>query len=78
MVNNIEQPAQAAGAESFHYEAGFLDASALADRLGVSVGTIRNWTNAGALPAIRLDCGRLVRYHWPSVESALLRAQRSQ
>lgn len=65
------------GAEQKQEPAGFLDASAVAERLGVSVGTVRNWTHAGALPAIKLNCGRLVRYDWPSVREALLRQQRN-
>lgn len=38
-----------------------VDAEAVPRKIGVSVGTIRNWTASGDLPAIRLKCGRLVR-----------------
>ncbi len=68
--------APTAGAALATESAGFIDAAALAARLGVSVGTVRNWTNSGELPAIRLNCGRLIRYDWGSVRESLLRRQR--
>jgi excisionase family DNA binding protein len=71
-----QQSAQPAGVVQENESVGFISASALAARLGVSVGSIRNWTSAGELPAIKLNCGRLIRYDWPSVRAALLRKQR--
>ena len=47
----------------------------LCRRLAISSGTAKNWRDAGKLPFIRLS-GRSVRFHYPSVLSAMLRAQR--
>lgn len=54
----------------------WLDAATVALRLGVTINTVRSWTNAGGLPAVRLNCGRRILYHWPDVKAALLRMQR--
>jgi hypothetical protein len=55
-------------------EAGFLTESELIVRLKVSRGSLVNYRNQGILPFVRI--GRSVRYHWRSVEQALLRKQR--
>jgi len=54
---------------------GFIDADELLRRVPFSRGTLRNRMKAGKLPYIRLD-GRKLCFHCPSVEQALLRAQR--
>jgi excisionase family DNA binding protein len=51
------------------------DAKGIAVLLGVSLPTVRKWTKEGELPAIRFNCGRSVRYDWPSVREHLLRKQ---
>jgi hypothetical protein len=48
----------------------------LCRRLDICRRTESNLRERGKLPFIRL--GRCVRYHWPSVEAALLRQQRGQ
>jgi excisionase family DNA binding protein len=53
----------------------FVTSQQLAARLQVSIGTLRNWRESGKLPFI-VTPGRSVRFHLPSVEQALLRAQR--
>ena len=52
----------------------FIDTVELCRRLGCSRRTTANLRERGTLPAVIL--GRLVRYHWPSVEAALIRQQR--
>ena len=54
----------------------FIDTVELCRRLGCSRRTTANLREKGKLPAVIL--GRLVRYHWPTVESALLRQQTGQ
>jgi excisionase family DNA binding protein len=54
----------------------FIDTVELCRRLGCSRRTTTNLRERGKLPAVIL--GRLVRYHWPSVEAALLRQQKGQ
>ncbi|HEV2210217.1 MAG TPA: helix-turn-helix domain-containing protein, partial [Verrucomicrobiae bacterium] len=78
LAMNETQNAPTTGAPEKSGGSSFTDAAGLAARLGVSIGTIRNWTKRGALPAVRLNCGRLVRYHLPTVEQALLQSQRGQ
>lgn len=53
----------------------FISADQLLRRVPFSRGTLRARMQAGKLPYIRLD-GRKLCFHWPSVEQALLRAQR--
>jgi hypothetical protein len=55
-------------------ETGFIDEKELVARLKVSRGSVVNYRNRGLLPFVRL--GRSVRYHWPTVQSTLLRQQR--
>lgn len=55
---------------------GLLDEDALLQRLPVSRRTLHSWRTKGLLPYVRPPGGRRVLYHWPSVESALLRLQR--
>ena len=47
----------------------------LRTKLPVSKRTLKNWRDEGSLPFIRLPGSRLVFYHWPSVQAALLRQQ---
>lgn len=44
----------------------YMSARQVAERLGVSTQTIRNWTKARAIrPAFK--CGRVIRYDWEQV-----------
>jgi excisionase family DNA binding protein len=54
----------------------FIDTLELCRRLGCSRRTTTNLRERGKLPAVIL--GRLVRYHWPTVEATLLRQQTGQ
>ena len=56
-------------------ETGFIDEKGLLARLPVSRRTLGNWKAEGVLPYIKI--GRRCLYDWPSVQSALLRRQRS-
>jgi len=58
-------------------DGGFQSESQLLPRLGVSRRTLKNWRDRGLIPFCRLPGSRLVKYHWPSVEAALLRAQKN-
>lgn len=53
----------------------FLKSQECARLIGVSVPTLDNWRRDGKIPFVRCP-GRSVRFHWPSVEQALLRMQR--
>ena len=53
----------------------FVHSAELARRLGIGVGTLRQWTKVGKLPFIQLR--RKIVWHWPTVQQALLRAQRN-
>jgi excisionase family DNA binding protein len=53
----------------------FVTAQQLAAQLQVSISTIRNWRESGALPYV-VTPGRSIRFHMPTVEQALLRRQR--
>ncbi|HTX20496.1 MAG TPA: hypothetical protein VMD27_01360 [Candidatus Aquilonibacter sp.] len=55
-------------------KAGFIDEKELLKRLPVSRRTAFNWQRCGKLPCVKI--GRRKLFHWPSVESALLRQQR--
>jgi len=50
---------------------GFLSVDELARRFGVVPATIREWTRAGRIPALR--CGRLWRYRFSDVIETLER-----
>jgi excisionase family DNA binding protein len=54
----------------------FIDTVELCRRLGCSRRTTTNLRKRAKLPAIIL--GRLVRYHWPTVQEHLLRQQTGQ
>ena len=47
----------------------------LLKRLPVSRRTVNNWRDRGLIPTIQL--GAKLLFHWPSVQAALLRHQRS-
>jgi excisionase family DNA binding protein len=61
-VKSPESPGKGAAGE-------WLDCEALANHLGVSVPTLRRWTQLGKVPSHKL--GRLVRYRLRDVEAAL-------
>ncbi len=48
----------------------YLTVRELADRIGVSPQTIRNWTKAGAINPV-LKRGRVIRYDWEQVAKDL-------
>lgn len=54
----------------------YLTVHELAERLGVSAQTIRNWTKAGAISPV-LKRGRVIRYDWEQVAKDLGIGQRS-
>jgi hypothetical protein len=56
-------------------DSAFIDEKQLLARLPVSRRTLFNWRFSGKLPFVNLG-GRRNLYHWPSIESALLRMQR--
>jgi len=54
----------------------FIDEAELRRRLGTSRRTIFSWRVSGKIPFVRIPGSRLIRYHWPSIESYLLRQQK--
>ena len=56
-------------------ESGFIDEKQLLQRLPISRRTLFNWRTSGKIPSVKLG-GRRILFHWPSVETALLRQQR--
>ncbi|MGA2657582.1 MAG: hypothetical protein ABSH34_08680 [Verrucomicrobiota bacterium] len=54
----------------------FINEVELLERIPVSRRTIHTWGNEGKIPCVRM-CGKRVLFHWPSVQEALLRNQRS-
>jgi predicted site-specific integrase-resolvase len=56
-------------------EAGFIDTETMLQRLPISRRTLATWRTSGKIPFVNVT-GRRVLFHWPSVESALLRLQR--
>jgi predicted site-specific integrase-resolvase len=57
-------------------EPGFISQKQLLARLPISRRTLFNWRKTGKIPCVRLGGCRIL-FHWPSVEAALLRHQRS-
>lgn len=55
-------------------DADFIDTEAVLRRLPICRKTLHNWRRDNKIPYIQT--GRRVIYHWPSVQSALLRLQR--
>jgi predicted site-specific integrase-resolvase len=55
--------------------AAFIDEKELLKRIPVSRRTLFAYRNSGKIPWVRLG-GRRILFHWPSVESALLRQQK--
>ena len=53
----------------------FVGENTIVERVNLSRRTIYDLRVKGVIPYIRLG-GRRIIYHWPSVEAALLRAQR--
>jgi predicted site-specific integrase-resolvase len=56
-------------------KADFINEKELLKRLPISRRTLFSWRISGKIPCVRLG-GRRILFHWPSVESALLRHQR--
>jgi hypothetical protein len=56
------------------YERPFLTVAELQKKIPVSRRTIFAWRKQGWLPSVQT--GSKILFHWPSVESALLRQQR--
>jgi predicted site-specific integrase-resolvase len=59
-----------------HELTAFIDEKELLRRLPISRRTLWNWRSKGRIPFVNIH-GRRVLFHWPSVEAALLRAQRN-
>jgi predicted DNA-binding transcriptional regulator AlpA len=57
---------------------GFIDTDEVLRRLPMSRGTLRARMNdpEDGIPYIRLNGGRKIAWHWPSVEAWMLRHQR--
>jgi hypothetical protein len=49
----------------------FVSAEEGARRCMVGIETFRGWSRSGLIPAPHIDRGQIVRWHWPSVETAL-------
>lgn len=49
----------------------FVSRQTAAARLEISVDTFDTWLRAGFIPAAHIERGQIVRWHWPSLESAL-------
>lgn len=49
----------------------FVDRKTAADRLMISTDTFDTWVRTGFIPRAHIDRGQIVRWHWPSIESAL-------
>ena len=76
VIENIDQPTPTTTMPPPEATQGdFLTTEQLMARLPVCSKTLRNWRAGGKLPYIALN-GKRFLYHWPSVQSALLRAQR--
>ena len=68
MSTTIQLPASDNGPE-------IMNEATLRTKFPVSKRTLKNWRDEGSLPYIRLPKSRLIWYHWPSVQAALLRQQ---
>jgi len=53
----------------------FVSADEGARRCMVGVETWRSWARSGVIPPAAVTEGQIVRWHWPSVESALAGAR---
>jgi predicted site-specific integrase-resolvase len=60
------------------HDDGFLSEIQILPRVGISRRTMKNWRDRGLIPFVRLPGSRLVKYHWPSVEAAILRQQKGE
>lgn len=56
-------------------EPAFINEKQLLAQLPISRRTAFNWVQTGKLPCVKI--GRRKLFHWPSVEAALLRQQRT-
>lgn len=52
----------------------FVDRKTAADRMMISTDTFDTWVRTGFIPPAHIDKGQIVRWHWPSLESALATA----
>lgn len=50
----------------------FVSRQTAAERLEISVDTFDTWVRTGFIPRAHIDKGQIVRWHWPSLESALI------
>lgn len=53
-------------------DAVFVSAETLAARCEVGVAKVREWARSGVIPPAAVNSGQIVRWHWPSVEEALV------
>jgi hypothetical protein len=74
-MKRIVLPAVASGAGQSAEPAGFINEQVILGRLPVCRRTLKAWRDTGKIPFAKI--GKRVLYHWPSVEAALLRAQRN-
>ncbi|AMJ63039.1 hypothetical protein [Bosea sp. PAMC 26642] len=49
----------------------FVTRQAAAERLMISVDTFETWVRTRFIPAAHISRGQIVRWHWPSIETAL-------
>lgn len=52
----------------------FVDRKTAAEMLMISVDTFDAWVRTGFIPRAHIDKGQIIRWHWPSLESALATA----
>lgn len=52
----------------------FVDRKTAADLLMISTDTFDTWVRTGFIPRAHIERGQVVRWHWPSLESALATA----
>ena len=56
----------------------FVSRQTAAEMLEVSVDTLDTWVRTGFIPRAHIDKGKIVRWHWPSLESALATASETK
>lgn len=69
MLNDSQEIQTAPASES-----GFIDETEMLKRIPISRGTLINYRKSGKIPFVHLG-GRRILFHWPTVETALLRLQ---
>jgi len=77
-INKLEAPLSEAGQSAVLTSTGsnIIDEPEFLRRVPICRRTLKTWRDNGTVPWINAK-GRRILYHWPSVEAALLRAQRN-